>query len=116
MKFYRYKENASTSVSYDIWGEIVPSYSLPKVYLNLLTYILVKETPKGFWIKSEEYWSEDKFWIFKTSKKKFAYPSKKEAVIGFLFKKKSHIKILENRLYIAQSAKRQIEMFIGNFK
>lgn len=78
-KFYRYT-NSSTVISLEV-------------------FYLISETPKGFWIAYE--WdnsSEYKRWIPKTSKKRFAYPTIKEALESFKARKLSQEKILTRQL------------------
>jgi len=77
MKFYRY----------DI------QYS--EVHLDVIvsTFKLVKETPCGYWICQDTYYfSLEKRWISKTSRKRYAYPTKKEALNSFIIRKQRQIK------------------------
>ena len=50
----------------------------PEINLRLDTYKVIKETPCGYWIDAPN----KKFnkWVRKSSKKSFAYPTKKEAM------------------------------------
>tara|TARA_R110000796_G_scaffold95637_1_gene201030 strand:+ start:168 stop:473 length:306 start_codon:yes stop_codon:yes gene_type:complete len=64
-------------------------------------YKIVKETKEGFWI---EIWKDKKRWISKTSRKKFAYTNKKEALEGFYFRKKRQVDILRSQLKRAESS------------
>jgi len=54
----------------------------------------VKETPKGYWIGD---WLFKK-WIPKDSKKRFAYPTKEEALNNFIIRTKKYIEIIKSRL------------------
>lgn len=101
MKFYRYETVQYAVMDYD--GEYVsPSYPNPK--LELKEYDLIKETPKGYWISNYPYkdlsnWKYIwKKWILKTSKKRFAYPTKKEALINFIKRSEKRIEILDKQL------------------
>lgn len=101
MKFYRYEavEYAST----DIDGEYIsPTYPNPK--LELRDYEVIKETSKGYWISHFPYkdlsnwkylWKK---WVSKTSKKKYAYPTKEEALINYIKRTERRIKILDWQL------------------
>jgi len=67
---------------------------------------VVKETPKGHWVSNRYHISTEgvKKWVSKTSKKRWVYPTKKQALFSFIRRKKNQIRILENRLGITKSA------------
>jgi hypothetical protein len=99
MKFYRYQGVQYATLSYD--GDFISS-SIPNPKLELYEYNLFKETLKGYWIC---YGSivpgnlrSDAIWVSKTGKKRFAYPSKQEALIGFIKRTEKRIKILNHQL------------------
>lgn len=93
MKFYRYND-----VVYHQIG----------VKVLLSKYILVKETPKGYWIKPEYDYTDDyKFWVSKDGLNRKAYPTKEQALINFKARKVRQISILKDRLLNAESAKMQ---------
>jgi len=95
MKFYSY-ENVRI---YDVLGAVV----------NLLKYELVKETPKGYWIKpSWDYSDEYKRWVSNNGKNRHAYPTKEEALLNFQRRKEREIFLLKDRLENAQSALYQV--------
>jgi hypothetical protein len=81
------------------------SYHFSDIRLELEEYDLVKETPKGYWIgsyinhRSEPFWKK---WIPKESKKRFAYPTKKEALENYIKRTESRIKILESQKFECQ--------------
>jgi hypothetical protein len=90
MEFYRY-----TDVSYE---------NGPKIELS--TFKMIKETPCGWWIlqhwDSEWYVpNENKRWVSKTARKRYAYPTKKEAMTSFEARKIRHLSILKAQaLYV----------------
>ena len=93
MEFYRYEAVQYASMGID--GEYERSrFPNPKLELN--TYNLLKETPKGYWIGhgvfSKLCWKK---WISKTSRKRFAYPTKKEAITNYIKRTKRRIEIME---------------------
>jgi len=98
MKFYRYE--AVTYAVLDMDGEYVsPTIRSPKIELR--TYELIKETPKGYWIgsrgwKGGNWWFEK--WIPKESRKRFAYPTKEEALRNYIKRTEKRIKILKSQL------------------
>ena len=92
MKFYRYDYHNTAEI--DRWGDLTsPRFPNANIYLH--EYDLIKETPKGYWIG----WripSNEKFkWISKTSKKKYAYPTKEEALENLRLRTEVRKKILE---------------------
>lgn len=95
--FYRYETMHYTSLCVD--GE----YNIaPNIKVELRTYNLWKETPKGYWIGYGSL-CEGKLrgygiWVSKTSKKRHAYPTKKEALENFIKRTERRIKILESQV------------------
>jgi hypothetical protein len=102
-KFYRY--------------ETIQYIGGPKIYLQ--EFAGVKETPCGWWIRLVGVgghtfgvgvgghtfgWDKDdiKKWVSKTAKKRYAYPTKDEAMFNFRMRKLRHISILKSRLVIAE--------------
>ena len=82
------------------------------------TWELLKETPKGYWIRPEgEYGrysgAAKKKWVSKTARNRFAYPTEKEAVMNFFYRKKRQIKILEVQLDSAKTDLFLIKKYIG---
>jgi len=99
MKFYRYDiVNYATT---DEFGDLVkPLFPNPKV--SLTTYDLIKETPKGHWIGfGGPDWLDStlnwKRWVSKTSRKRFAHPTKEQALISFIKRQEAKIRILKNQ-------------------
>ena len=92
MKFYRYK-----IVEYAPDDEYRPLVPDPK--LELETYELVRETSKGYWIGYGYLGPGRKGkWIPKESKKRFAYPTKEEALNNFIRRTKRRAEILSWQL------------------
>lgn len=87
MEFYRYD-----AITYHEIG----------VRVNEYKYSLLNETPKGYWIYQN--YVDDKRWVSKTAKKRFAYPTREEALTSFIARKKCQIRILEAQLGNAKSA------------
>jgi hypothetical protein len=93
MNFYRYETVQYASIGWN--GEYTRS-KFPNPKLELRTYDLTGETPKGCWIG---YIGSKKFkWVSKTSKKRYAYPSKEEALNGYITRTKRRIEILDYQL------------------
>lgn len=101
MEFYRYED-------FNSWNHF---YVLRVLYL-------VKETPKGWWISDEkdyllkaekEALVIKKRWISKTSRKRFAYPTREEALNSYKARKKRQIIILKNKIERAISSLHEAE-------
>ncbi len=88
MKLYRYTDHRVASSEED----------RGRCAIYLTEYQVTKETTKGYWIGT--------VWVSKTSKKRYAYPSKDEAWASFQARKKRQILILSTRLAYAQEAAR----------
>ena len=99
MKFYRYE--VVEYAEHDFDGELV-SPSIPNPKLELREYDLFKETPKGYWIgygSLGEYKYNWKKWVSKTTKKRFAYPTEKEALINYIKRTEKRLEILERQAW-----------------
>jgi hypothetical protein len=94
-KFYRY--DAVQYVEHDDYGELCSAkYPNPEVVLSI--YSLFKETPKGYWIgygELQRLHSASR-WVSKTARKRFAYPTKEEALESFIKRNEKRIKILKH--------------------
>lgn len=66
-------------------------------------YIIVKETPCGYWINHSMFCSA-KRWTSKTGKKRFAYPTKADALDNFICRRTRQIEILTEKINTANSA------------
>lgn len=101
-EFYRYELERVSHGGYDIDGEFINAI-FSETKLRLITYNLFKETPKGYWIgfgsldigSLHSVWKK---WVSKTSKKRFAYPTKKEALINLIKRTERRKKILVSQV------------------
>ena len=59
-----------------------------------LEFNIIRKTLHGVWIKD---WTRTR-WVSNSAKKRFAYPTKTEALFAFSKKKECEIKILKSRL------------------
>jgi len=74
--------------------------SLPNISLCLHTLHLYKETEKGYWIGWYAFNNRIKLreqaqWVSKTAKKRYAYPTKQEALTNFIKRTTRRVEILE---------------------
>jgi len=88
MEFYRYNITSTGGYVDEFDDFHAPDIPMAKVVLS--TYVLVRETTMGYWIGHGP--AKAIKWISKTSKKRFAYPTKEEAL-------RSLIRRSELRLY-----------------
>lgn len=101
MEFYRYEIRQYSNYGYDIDGNYVPSKFPPLTKLELYVFNLFKETPKGYWIGSGNYnpeYDDLRFcgtWVSRTAKKRYAYPTKEEALNNFIKRTESRINYLK---------------------
>lgn len=80
MTFYRY--------------ELINYESGPKLLIREL--YLRKETPKGYWI-GEKY-SSTRRWVSKTSRKRYAYPTKEAAFVNYIKRTERRELILKHQI------------------
>jgi len=93
MTFYRY-----CTIRYE---------SGPTILLD--KFKMVKETPCGWWIEPKsDFWNMrgKKRWVSKTARKRFAYPTKEEALVNFKARKRRQIGILKAQLFGAETEQR----------
>ena len=112
MNFYRYDEYL---VNWDY------NTNRANVRLYLTTYKLIRKTPCGYWIKeikkhapfllkpNEELiisktspLKPNERWVSSTSKKRIAYPTKKEAIESYIARKERQLSILKYQIGRAQ--------------
>ena len=85
------------------------------IKVDLHEYAMLRETPQGYWIISKHYANYPKSmnsylekvkkWISKTSRKRYAYPTKGEAIRNFIRRKdkqKDHASYFFERAKIAK--------------
>lgn len=98
MKFYRYTIRIVAGIDEETY-----TGAWSRTELDLSTYKLFRETPKGYWIGCE--WDVKPFkWVSKTSRKRFAYPTTAEALTNFIARTKCSIEIYEARIEAARQA------------
>jgi hypothetical protein len=103
MNFYRYEIVEYAVMGDD--GEYVDSH-LPNPKVEIREYDLLKETLKGYWVGylnpfgvSLGDWQK---WVSKTSKKRFAYPTKEEAMVNFIKRTEKRVNILDRQLQVCK--------------
>lgn len=113
MKFYRYEIATHVSGGQDDY------YSKPwsTHSLKLIEMELHKETSKGYWIghgvPGQGFVSKSQ-WISKTGKKRYAYPTKEEAIHNFICRTEMRLKILQSQIDKCKSGLHLIEHEVKN--
>jgi hypothetical protein len=85
------------------------------------TFSLIKETRCGWWILQTHVLGEyaaicTKRWVSKTACKRFAYPTKKEALVNFIARKRRQISMLNYQLDRAGQAWELAETKLKEFQ
>jgi hypothetical protein len=71
------------------------------VKLDLQKTPVTSETPCGYWIYGTVL---KRKWVSKTSLKRYAYPTEKEALTGFIARKNRQLSLLKGRIDIVTAA------------
>ena len=69
--------------------------------IYLVEYKVVKHTPKGVWLTAG---MGSGIWVSKTARKRFAYPTREEALESLIARRERQVKILNAQLYNAHTA------------
>lgn len=109
-QFYRY-EAVCYSNGLDQFGDPIKAL-VPNVKIRLIEFGLVKETPKGYWIREgytpddthflSDYLCGKKKWVSKTSVKRYAYPTKEEAINNYIKRGERRVSILKGQLDVTE--------------
>lgn len=84
------------------------------VHITLTWYSIIKETPKGHWIEIN--WPGNKKWVSKTSKKRYAHPTEKEAIYSLMRRKRIQIELLTSQLKSAELVKAHCDEILEGVK
>ena len=71
--------------------------------LVLREFTLAKETPGGYWISLGLHSISKDKWISKSSKKRYAYPTKEEALINYIKRTEKRLRILESQIKLCKT-------------
>lgn len=99
MKLYRYTNNVNDSYKINTMF----SFDTSLVYLH--EFDVIKVTPCGSWI----IYREVKKFVNHTHRKQFAYKSRDLALVNFLARKNSQIRILSAQIKVAEDSFKAIE-------
>jgi hypothetical protein len=108
--WYRYHDVAY-STGYD---EFTDRSTGSVIEVELKEYEVLRHTPKGVWINASPFRSStslkdlaDEKFVLLSARKRFAHPTRKEAMTSFLARKKAQIRIYEARISRAKTALRK---------
>lgn len=107
----------------DIWYRLIDVHYAPpldewdremgrgEIRVHLETYKVIKETPKGVWLCRNFLGCDlsGMRFVLRDSRKRFACPTKEEAIESFRARKKAQIKIYTARLESAHRALGELE-------
>lgn len=98
MEFYRYEKG---NIKYPLGYRELNGIPLLSVDLKLIKFVLIKETPKGYWISNNITGLRlPSKWVSKTGKKRYAYPTKREALESRIAISKRRLRFLKIDLEI----------------
>lgn len=99
--YYRLEDYQQATGGWDIHGEWEPGPN--RVQIRMLTFPVLKHTPKGVWIQDHGDHRGKRF-ISNTWVKRYALPTEEEAKISFIKRKERQASICEARAKIAHRA------------
>lgn len=82
----------------------------PTVRLWAQEFPIIKRTPRGCWITLG---TGKKKFVLGSAKKRYAYPTKREAMEALVYRKSRHIAILRFQLKQARAVKSEVEKLLG---
>ena len=93
MVLYRYEKRYVTDESQE-------HISTEHCDLELITFDVIKETASGYTFLCYN----KRKWTSKSSKSRYAYPTKERAIENFIFRTQRHISIMKSKVKIAEVA------------
>lgn len=91
--WYRYHAfRESTGIFDSEWSESCGYH----IRLSCFEYRVIKHTPKGVWLQQP--YRPDKKFVLKDAKKRFVYPTKREALISYIARQKRRLLILRSQI------------------
>jgi hypothetical protein len=103
--WYRYEEQR--------YAPSLDEYDRPMgrgtIQLHLREYAVIKTTPKGVWLESQQYRFtrgviSDRRFVLREARKRFACPTKEEALVSFLARKNRQLRILKSQIRDVEDA------------
>lgn len=107
-RFYIRDNQVAHSISDDYeYKSTLRNFYSPNPKIILQTFTLVRETPKGYWIKPPVLHvdaGKGAIWVSKTSRKRYAYPTKEEALSNLVIRTARRLNILQMQASLCQEA------------
>ena len=97
--WYRYRDTLYASTTVSEWGDALPGRTWVKLELD--TYQVTSHTPEGVWLDIP---FSGRRWVSLTTRRRYAHPTKAEALEAFIHRKQRQIDILSSRLAQAKHA------------
>ena len=115
--WYRYVD-WPTAAPLDEWGDPIHSGG---VHVHCKQYPVLKETPQGVWLQLSALYvndelKKDRRWVKRDARKRFACPTKEEALESFRARKRKQASIYRARANYADRALAKAEREFGNKK
>lgn len=119
--YYRYVEVFRASSSDDRQHVLD---TLLNMEVELFRYVVIRNTSKGVFISRDQYYdnhgdiniyTRTRF-IRNSAKKKFAWPTPKEAAISYYERKKNQVRILTDQLQLAHHCLSHAKFLMGEYK
>lgn len=101
-KLYRYERRNFSEDIYDI-------------SIILLTYNVVKETPKGFWFIHESGYGGER-WTSNEATRRHAYPTREEALNSFAARTRRSILLTKRQLRVAEAVQNKVIHMLAHGK
>ena len=95
--WYRYEDHL-TAPPLDEWDNVCGP---AQVHVTELKFKVLKYTPQGVWVHVP---FQGKKWVKREARKRFACPTREEALESFEARKNAQIRILETRIHYARIA------------
>lgn len=87
-------EDHRTAPSLDEWENPIPGSG--RLHITIYPYRVLRHTPKGVWL--EDHTQPGGRFVLKDSRKRFACPTKEEAIESFIARKRRQCEILKAQL------------------
>lgn len=99
------------------------TYDAEGVEIICTEYVVLSETPKGYWVIQENqrnFWEDwvkkHRRWVSKDSHKRFCYPDKERAFVSYCIRKNRQVQKLQFQLEVAMAAQKTASIMQGDAK
>lgn len=93
--WYRYEDHRE-SLGVDQWDNPYPGF---RSVVTLSEFSVLRHTPKGVWLTNKGLWGgTSRHFVRNEARKRFACPTKEDALESYIARKKRQIQILEDQV------------------